>query len=91
MPEQIKLRVQEYLDGTICGSSLVDYIDGLVYNDVVYDYNEKIQELILRYQDIFALYVEDPNKRIEHVSYYGPKKLLVFARDLKQELDDLDG
>lgn len=88
-PAQISSCVQEYLSDRIRGTDLVNYIDDAVSTDAVYEYSQELQKLIMIYQDLLALYVDDPIRRLEHPAYYGPEKLRVFASDLKQELDAL--
>lgn len=89
-PTQIRSHVQEYLDGRISGADLVKCVDDAVSTDAVYDYSDALQKIIMRYQDLFSLYVDDGAKRLEHPSYYGPTELQVLVRDLGRELAGVD-
>lgn len=89
-PLRIRSQVRDYLAGRISGADLVACVDNAVSTDAVYRYSEVMQKIIMRYQDLFALYVDDVTKRLEHPSYYGPEELRLVASDLGRELDDLD-
>jgi hypothetical protein len=89
-PRQIKMKVQEYLDNNIPGDDLIRCIDDAVFTDSVYEYSDCLRDMILRYQDILALYVSDPIKRSESSAYYGPEKLRVVVTDFRKELDTFD-
>jgi hypothetical protein len=88
---EIKLRVQAYLDNKMSGSDLVNCIDGTVSSDDVYDLDQRSQNIIMKYQDLLALYVEDPVKRQESSAFYGPDRLKDIVRNFRRELDDGDG
>jgi hypothetical protein len=85
-PRDIEARISEFLLGKSSGKQLIDLIDDAVSGDDVYDYEMRVQEAILASQDALALYVEDPVKRSEHPSYYGPDQLKKVVLDLQGEL-----
>jgi hypothetical protein len=82
----IEAGISKYLSGKIAGKQLVNLIDDAVSSDDVYEYETRLLETILASQDTFALYVEDPTKRSEHPSFYGPDQLKNVVVDLQREL-----
>lgn len=88
-PDQISSKISNYLDDIIGGREMVSYVDGVVSSDAVYDYDEKVQAVVMKYQNLLALYVDDPVKRLESSAFYGPDKLRSIATHFKQELDAL--
>lgn len=84
--QQIQAALSDYFSGRASGSSIVDLIDDAVSSDAVYEYEDRIQHIILEYQDILAYYVDDPVKRLESTSYFGPDKLKTTLFDLNQDI-----
>lgn len=82
----IEEKIDAYLVGAISGQSLVDYVDDLVSSDEVYNFAPRIRETVLLFQDTFAFYVDDPEKRSEHSSFYGPEELKSVAVEFQQAL-----
>lgn len=84
--EKIDVQIDSYLSGGVSGQNLINYIDDLVSSDEVYDFNPGIRDIVLRFQDIFAFYVEDPEMRLDHMSFYGPEQLKSVVLDFQKDL-----
>jgi hypothetical protein len=85
-PDHIRKQIEDYLNGCVSATDLISYIDTAVGDDDVYSYEQNICDIIMKYQDLLALYVEDPVKRQESASYYGPDRLKAIVDELRQEL-----
>jgi len=82
----INAQILQYLSGRTGGEQLIACIDDAVSNGDVHEYQSDAQRVILQFQDILALYVEDPTKRSEHDSFYGPKRLKSVVLDLQRSI-----
>lgn len=89
-PLQIRSQIRDYLSNRVSGIDFVKCIDDAVSSDDVYEYDKELQNLILKYQDLLALYVDDPTKRLKHSAYYGPENLRTLAEELGRKLDAFD-
>jgi hypothetical protein len=88
--DKIRWRIQSYLDDNVTGSDLINCIDDAVSSDDVYKFSQQEQNIIMKYQDLLALYVEDPVKRQESSAYYGPDRLRDIVMNFRRELANLD-
>ncbi|HEX8582957.1 MAG TPA: hypothetical protein VF680_00935 [Allosphingosinicella sp.] len=63
--DEISKRIDNYLHNIIDGVDLVNCVDDAVSTDAVYDYDDKAQAIIMKYQDLLALYVDNAVSRSE--------------------------
>lgn len=82
----IEEKINAYLVGAISGQILVEYVDDLVSSDEVYNFAPRIRETVLLFQDTFAFYVDDPEKRSEYNSFFGPDQLKYFVIEFREAL-----
>lgn len=80
---EIRTLLQTYLENKISGSELVQHYDSIVVQDEInWDFPDGKLDLIDKFQDELAFYVENPDLRKEHVSYYGDLELTQKVKDI---------
>jgi hypothetical protein len=85
---EIEALLHAYLENHIKGAELVMRYDHLVIQESI-DWNapDPIIKLIDNFQGELSLYVENPEWRKEHNSYYGDE---ILSRKVKIYLSDLE-
>ena len=84
---EIKTLLQSYLDKKVSDKELVKQYDKiLVRDDIDWDSSNTQLELIDEFQEELALYVEKPEWRKEHRSYFGDLELSQKIKEFLQKI-----
>jgi hypothetical protein len=82
--------LKDFLSGVIPAKEMIMKYDSIMTSpDFPWESSIPIFQELDRFQDVLSLYVDNPDWRKEHESYYGEDKLRVLVNNMAAQLNGL--
>lgn len=86
--KKIHRLLKDYLNGAIAAKEMIMKYDSILTDpDFPWESSNPIFQELDRFQDVLSLYVDNPDWRMEHESYYGEDKLRVLINNITAQLN----